>query len=189
MPSIPQIQIRQIPARISIDADLGRQNIRQPRATQEMVTDLPRVEIRQPQGELDIDQSKAWDALGLGNTMESMRRIASQAHNVAMQGIVRIVENGNRLAQIHLDTNPIAEIAEQLTFDFVEFDYYGPASYDNVDVYYTARKPEIMPIEGKVNVRTHPNRPEIEYHRGKLDIYMSQYPKVEIIPPQIDMKV
>lgn len=189
MPSIPTIQIRQYPAKLSIDADLGKQNIRQPRATMELQTEQPKVEIRQPRGELKIDQSKAWDALGLGNILESMHRIASEAHRVALQGVARIVDNGNRLAQIHLDTNPIADNAEQLRFEHFEFDYYGPASYDNVDITYRANKPEIQPVEGKVRLHTQPNKPEIDYIRGKLDIYMVQYPRVEFTPPQIDMKL
>lgn len=189
MPSIPTVQIRQYPAKLAIDADLGTQSIRQPRATLEIRTDPPKVEMKQPRGELTIDQSKAWDALGVGPVLEAFHRIASQARNVAMQGIARIVENGNRLAQIHLDTNPIADIAEQLQFERFEFDYYGSASYDNVDISYTAHKPEITPIEGKVNLYTHPNKPEIEYMRGKLDIYLSQYPRVEMTPPRIDLTV
>jgi len=190
MMSVPSIQIRQYPAKLGIDADLGQYSIRQPKAKFEIRTEPPKVEIRQPQGELKIDQSKAWDALGLGGIMEAMNRIASQARNVALQGIARIVENGNKLAQIHLEhVNPIADIAEQLRFEHFEFDYYGPASYDNVDVFYTARKPEFRPIEGKVQIHTHPNKPEIDYMRGKLDIYMIQYPKVEITPPRIDVKL
>lgn len=189
MLSIPSIQIRQYPAKLSIDADLGKQDMRQPRATFELQTEAPKVEIRQPRGDMDIDQTRAWDALGLGGVMEAFHRIASQARDVGLQGIARIVENGNRLAEIHLDTNPIADIAEQLTFERFEFDYFGPAGYDNVDITYTANKPQITPVEGKVHLNTHPNRPEIDYIRGKLDIYMSQYPKVEITPPQIDMRL
>ncbi|WP_201305401.1 DUF6470 family protein [Paenibacillus puerhi] len=186
MVSFPHIQIRQTPALIGIDADLGTQDIRQPRATFEMTTERPQQEIRQPRGELEIDQTKAWDALGRGPVLESFNRIYSQAHQIAMQGIARIVENGNRLAQIHLKTNAIADNAEQIRYNFSEFDIVGEASYDNVDIFYTARRPEINVIDGKVNLQTHPNRPEYEYYRGKLDIYMQQYPKVEITPPEID---
>ncbi|SDE35286.1 hypothetical protein SAMN02799630_05255 [Paenibacillus sp. UNCCL117] len=188
MISVPQIQIRQTPGLIGIDADLGRQDIKQPRATFEMSVERPQQEIRQPAGELVIDQSRAWDALGKGPALETFNRIYSQAREVALQGIARIVENGNRMAQIHLKTNPIADIAEQLTFDFFEFNYVGEAAYDNVDIRYTARKPEIQVTDGRVNLTTHPNAPEYEYIRGKLDIYMQQYPQVEISVPQIDYK-
>lgn len=188
MPSIPQIQISQQPALIGIDADLGTQNIRQPRPTYEMQVEQPKLEIRQPRGELEIDQSRAWDALGQGPILQAMSRIYSQSHDIAMQGIARIVENGNRMAAIHLGGNPIAEIAKDLSISHPEFNYYGEASIDNVDITYTPHKAEISVTDGKVNVNARVNPPEIEYNRGKLDIYMRQYPKVEITPPQIDFK-
>jgi len=186
---VQPVQIRQTPALLGIDADPGKQEMSQPRATLEITTERSKLEMRQPQGELDIDQSRAWDALGLGNMLESMNRIYSQAKNVALQGIARIVENGNRLAAIHLDTNAFADIAEQQKFEHFELDYFGPASFDNVDIHYTARKPEISYEPAKVNIYSHPNRPEHIYHRGKLDIYMIQYPKVEFTPPQLDVKI
>lgn len=188
MSSIPQIQIRQQPALIGIDADLGTQDIKQPKATYEMQIERPQQEIRQPQGDLQIDQSRAWDALGVGPVLQSMSRIYSQSKDIALQGIARIVENGNRMAAIHLHGNPIAEIAKQLTFEHPEFEYYGEAAYDNVDITYTANKAEINVIDGKVNVNAQVNPPEISYYRGKLDIYMRQYATVEITLPQIDFK-
>lgn len=189
MSSISQIQIRQQPALIGIDADLGTQEIRQPQGTYEIQIDRPKLEMHQPQGELLIDQSRAWDALGVGPIFEAMSRVYTQSKDIALQGIARIVENGNRMAAIHMPGNPIAEIAKQLTFEHPEFDYYGEAAYDNVDITYTARKAEINVIEGKVNVNAQVNPPEISYNRGKLDIYMLQYPKVEFTPPQIDFKI
>ncbi|TXK80950.1 DUF6470 family protein [Paenibacillus sp. N3.4] len=188
MSSIPQIQIRQQPALIGIDADPGTQDIRQPQAAYEMQTERPTLEMHQTQGELQIDQSRAWDALGVGPILESMSRIYSQSKEIALQGIARIVENGNRMAAIHLPGNPIAEIAKQLTFEHPEFNYYGEAAYDNVDITYTAHRVEINVTDGKVNVNVQVNPPEISYNRGKLDIYVRQYANLEIIPPQIDLK-
>jgi hypothetical protein len=183
----PQIQIRQQPAIMIVDADLGTQEIKQPRPTMEMQTDPPKQEIRQPKGDLEIDQTRAWDALGQGPILEAMSRIYSQAKNVALQGIARIVENGNLLGDLRYKGNPIADIAQQSTLEHSEINYYGEASYDNVDIRYTMHKPEISVEEGKVNIYTRVNPPEINYNRGKLDIYMKQYPKVEILPPQIDL--
>lgn len=188
MPSIPQIQISQQPALIGIDADLGTQDIRQPRATYEMQVDRPKQDIRQPRGELEIDQSRAWDALGQGPILTALSRIYSQCHEIAMQGIARRVEDGNRMAAIQNGGNAIAEIAKDLSISRPQFDYYGEAGYDNVDITYTAHKAEINVTDGKVNVNAQVNKPEIDYNRGKLDIYMRQYPKVDISVPQIDFK-
>jgi hypothetical protein len=187
--SIPQIQIRQQPALLAIDADLGTQDIKQPAPTYEMSTERPKLEIRQPRGELKIDQSRAWDALGQGPILEAMNRIYSGSKNVALQGLARIVENGNRLGDLRYRGNPIADMAEQVRFERLELDYYGEASYDNVDIHYTAHKPEISVEEGKIHVNVHVNPPEINYNRGKLDIYMKQYQKIEITFPEIDLKM
>lgn len=189
MPSIPAISIRQYPAKLGIDADLGKQSIEQPRATVEIQTEKPQTEIYSPRGDLEIDQTRAWEALGLGNIMESLQAIYREARNVGMEGIARRVEYGNRLARIQDGGNPIADHARELSFEFYEFNYVGEASIDNVDISYTAHKPEINVTEGKVHFNTQYNKPVVSYDRGKLDIYMMDYGRVEITPPQIDLRV
>lgn len=185
---IPQIQIRQQYAQLGIKADPGLLDIKQPQATFELTTERPKLEIHSEKGALYIDSSKAWDALGHGPALETMNKIYSIAHEVAMQGIAKIVEDGNRLAAIHEGGNAIAEIAKEKGAEFFEFEFMGDASVNNVDVHFEPGKLDIQVEEGKVMLNTHPNPPEINYTRGKLDIYMMQYAKVEITPPQIDMK-
>ncbi len=186
---IPSLQIRQQYARLGIDADLGRYDMKQPRATFEMNTTPPKLEIQSPRGQLEIDQSRAWDALGVGGTLLMMNRIYSEASNVALQGVARIAQKGDRLAAIHQGTDAIANIGEEEAFRFHEFQYMGEAAYDNVEIRYKARKPDIRVFEGDVKLQVVPNRPEIAYQRGKLDIYMQQHAKVTITPPQIDATV
>ncbi|WP_261303476.1 DUF6470 family protein [Paenibacillus andongensis] len=189
MPSIPQIQIRQQYGQIGIETINASQEMVQPNATYEVNTTPPQVDIHSPRGELIIDQSKAWDALGSGGILEAMTRIYTQSSQVALQGIGKKVEEGNRLAAIHLGGNPIADIGQEEAYAFHEFDYYGEASSLNVKIDYIPHKVEINVTDGHVNINTHPNKPEVTYHPGKVNISMLQWPKVEIIPPQIDMKV
>ncbi|WP_220094341.1 DUF6470 family protein [Paenibacillus sp. YN15] len=189
MPSIPMISIRQEPALLGIDADLGRYDMKQPRPTLELKTTRPQISIHSPNGELQIDQSAAWDGLAIGGHLQTMNRIYSEAANVALQGVAKAVERGNRLAAIHTRANAIADIGQEEAYKFHEFNYPGPASYDNVELQYTAHKPDIQVQEGRLDVEARVNRPEVSYIRGKLDIYMQQYGKVEIIPPQIDLQM
>lgn len=186
---LPKIRYRLQHAKMHIDADLGKYEMKQPRPTFEMKRIDPKLDIRQPRGDLQVDSSKARDALAQGGNLEMMHRIYSAARNVAMDGIARIVEKGNKLAAIHLGGNPIADNAEAGLNGFPEMDYAGPASYDNVDITYTARKAEIEVEPGRIEFNTKVNNPIVEYHRGKMEIYMKQYPNVEMLPPQIDMKV
>jgi hypothetical protein len=185
---IPQIHFSQQPARLGIDADLGKQDIKQPRAEYEMTTERPKVELHSPAGELFIDSSKAWDAMGLGGNLESMLRIYTNAKQIAIDGVTRRVLEGNRMAAIHTHENAIKEIAKNPP-QGNGFDTLGEASYLNVREQYIAHPVEVNYIQGKVNITTHPNAPQIEYNRGKLDIYMAKWPSIEFTPPQIDLKL
>lgn len=186
---IPHIQIRLQHAKLSIDADLGKQHIEQPGPTIDMKQEKAEQRFTTTKGKLEIDQDRAWDALGLGNNLEMMSRIYSASADLAKQGVARIVEKGNQMAAIHLGGNPIAESAREWQRTFPEFNFIGEASYDNVDVYYTPSELSIETVPGDVTYNAQANRPIHYYERGKLDIYMSQYPKVDIIPPTIDQRV
>lgn len=183
---IPQIQIRQQHAVLSIDADLGKQHLEQPQATVEMEQIRPEQHFTTSRGRLEINQDRAWDALALGGNLETMSKIYSRASEMALRGLARIVDRGNRLADIHQGGNPIAEMARDWQRTFPEFDFRGEASSDNVDLSYKPAKVSIETTPGRINLNVEVNRPVHRYERGKLDIYMSQYPKVDIIPPQID---
>lgn len=187
--SVPSIQIRQTHAKIGIETTQGQLEIRQPRPDLELEQVPTKLEMRQPNGELKIDQSRAWDALGRTPILEVMNRIYGQARNIAMDGIARIVEDGNKLAAIHEETNAIADLAQRTTVSFPEMQYAGQASGLNVDIDYTVHKPEINAIQGKVKINSRVNKPQINFHHGNVRIYMRQYPKVEFIPPQIDRTI
>lgn len=187
---IPQVKYNITNIQIRIDADLGQFSIQQPRPTQEIEQVPAKLDIRQKNGDLTIDQSKAWDALARTNILEVNQRIYSQAREIALQGIAKIVEKGNRLAAIHLGGNPIAEMAQDVTVSFPEMNYAGEASYDNVDISYRANKPEIQVQEGGAQITARVNPPEMQYERGKFDFSVQQYPKIEFIPPpQIDTRL
>ncbi|WP_168123428.1 DUF6470 family protein [Paenibacillus sp. HB172176] len=183
---IPQIQMTVQNALLSIDADAGVQHIQQPRATIDMKQIRPEQQFETTQSRLEVDQDKAWDALALGNNLETMSKIYSMASDMALRGLARIVEKGNRMAAIHEGGNPIAENARDWQRTFPEFDFRGPASCDNVDIHFTQGGVTINTIPGRVEMNVQVNKPILDYDRGKLDMYVSQYGKVTITPPQID---
>jgi hypothetical protein len=186
---IPTIQIQTQPARMGMDATPAKLEIEQPPATFEMSTTAPILNIRSQRGELHIDQTRAWDALSMGPHLETMNKIYSAVKNIVLDTIGRIAEEGDQLAAIHRDTNAIADIAENRRVDRFELAFAGPAGYDNVDIEYIAHAPEIEYIKGEVNLHAQENKPHYQFTRGKLDIYVVQYSKVEIIPPQIDLQI
>jgi uncharacterized protein YhjY with autotransporter beta-barrel domain len=184
---IPQIQINQQYGQLGINADLGTFDMQQPRPTMEITTTRPKLEQQTTPGLMTIDQSKAWDAMAIGPHLEVMNRIYSQAKDIALQGVARIVQEGNRLADI-LHGNAIADIAANYKFEFSEFDFAGPSSFLNVSTRYIPAHTDLEVQDGSIQMNTQVNKPQVNYNRGKLDIYMLQYPKVVITPPQIDLK-
>jgi len=189
MITFPQIQIRQQYAKIGIDADHAVVEQRQPKPTYEMKYVKPELRIEQPLGDLSIDQTKAWGAYGRDGALASSNRIYDQLQGVYLQNLARKVEQGNRLADIPSATSAIAENAKELFLTFPELNYHGAASYDNVDIRYSPRKPVIEATDGRVEVNVRVNPPELTFHRGKLDIYMMKHASVEITPPLIDVRL
>jgi hypothetical protein len=146
----------------------------------------PQLHIRQPLGRFEIDQDRAWDALALGGNLETMSRIYSMAPQIALKGIQRRVEEGHRMADITNKSNPFAEFARNWQKTFGEYaNIAGPASYDNVDVEYIRGDFSIDVVPGRINLNTRVNPPIYDFERGKLDISMLKYNKVEFTPPSI----
>lgn len=183
---IPSIQIRQQFARIGIDADLGQYSMSQPKATMELKTTPTRMEVDAEDAVLHIDQSRSWDAINGGKPESFNNRIYSQMRDILLEGISHMVREGRQLAAVHNNRNAIADIARNAHLNIPQIQYYGHASVHNVDIEFSVPPMDVRVIEGGVELNTRPNRPEIEYHRGKLDIYMQQYSSLEIIPPQIN---
>jgi hypothetical protein len=189
--NIPSIRIQTQPARLGMQTTPSRLEIEQSssRPTFRVDTRAPSVNIQSPRGDLRIDQSRAWDALAVGGHLKTMHAIYAVVRNIALNTIGRIAEEGNQLAAIHLNTNAIADIAENRRTDRFEFAFAGPAGPDNVDIQYTASPVQIEPVMGELNIRIEPNLPRFQYTSGILDIYVMQYNKVEITPPQIDLQI
>lgn len=185
----PILQIRQTPAVIGIDADLGSFSINQPKAEVNISTTAGKWDIQTFKPELSIDQSRAWAAYNGGNMFEMNKRIYSGIQQLYLQGIARKVEQGNRMVEFFKPANSIADVYGTDTEPNSFPEMRGPASFDNVDVHVKTRAPQIGFSPSKVNIKVNVHRPEIEYTRGKLDIYMQQYASLQFIPPEVDAQM
>lgn len=184
---IPSIQIHIQHIKIGMETVPHRFTFDQPRGIQEIRQPRPEQSIEQPRGDLRIDQSKAMDALGYTHYLTLTDRIVSEARRIFLEGIARTAEQGDRLAAIHQGGNPIADIAWEEYNHEAPMNLLGEARYDNVDIHYTARPPEIGVTLRPPEHDYTPVRPHYEFTRGQLNIYVEQYPSVMIIPPQIDL--
>jgi hypothetical protein len=189
MGAIPSLQLNIQNARIGYQTTPGSWDIRQPPGELEMHTTPLGIEMKSPGGELSIDQSAAWDALGQGNHSTWLNRIYTESKSIVLQNIARIVENGNRMAQIQNNVDPIPDMAAEQAFEPTQINYLGEASYSNVRFDYRPSPVEYNVSPASVDIRYTPHLPTTQYTPGKFEIYNIQYPKVDIIPPQIDLKL
>ncbi|MCR8645041.1 DUF6470 family protein [Paenibacillus sp. N1-5-1-14] len=187
MVSFPVVQIQTQNAKLGIVANRGVLDFEQPRATMEIKTTPPKLNINSENGELHIDQSRAWDAYGTGGHLKMMNSIYQEARRVGMEGIARIVDEGNRMAAIQNKADAFVELAHFAPIRFNEFNYCGDASFDNVDINYIAHKPDIQVQDGQLSIETQVNKPIMNNRSGILDIYMIQYQQIQFTPPQIDV--
>jgi hypothetical protein len=187
--NFPIVQLRSQPLILGMDSRRAKVEIEQPRADFKMEIKEPGINMESPRGDLQIDQSRAWDALAVGGHLETMNSIFAVVKNIVLQTIGRIASEGDQMAAIHTKRNAIADIAANRKLDRFELAFAGHAGPDNVDIRYTARAVEFEPIRGEVQLQAQPNLPRYNYVPGDLGIHVKQYNKLEMIPPQIDLKI
>jgi hypothetical protein len=177
---VSQFQITQTFGQISIQQDHGGVRIQQPEAKMEINTKNPLISMDRAKGKLEIDQSKAWSALGIMNPLKLNSKLHSQIRGKFNQTIAEIAQAGDRLAAIHKSTNVISELAKESTRKSYKLDYTGEASNSNVDISFTSDKLNINLIEGTVTIHIEAQQPLIERVPAKTLIGMERYPAINI---------
>lgn len=185
----PILQIRQTPAVIGIDADLGAFSITQPKADVTITTTPGELSVQSSRPELSIDQTRARAAYNGGSVLEMNKRIYSGIQQLYLQAIARRMEQGTRMAEFFKPGNTIAEVYGTDTEPNSFPDPCGTASYDNVDIHFETRAPEVRFQAAQVDIQVERHHPVTEYTRGKLDIYMQQYASIQFIPPEVNVQM
>lgn len=186
----PTIDIRQQYARIGMKSEPGGFNIKTRPAEIKTQTHYPKMEVHAPKPELVVDNGRTREALHGGKLLELTSRITSQISQLLLQRIGDMVDRGNRMAAIHIPHNPIPDIAMQRFLNKgTGIQVFGPAAISNADYEIVVHDHEIHIEPGYVDMEVITHKPEIEYQRGSLQIYMEQHASVTITPPQIDIMV
>ncbi len=189
MVNMPQIEINQTFAELGINRELSKLEIKQPKADINTTQELPKLDVNITSSKLEIDQSAAFKALGLVPTIELTNIISDNYLNTGLNAIKKIAEKGKHFQQIHIYNDPIVEHAKHDTVDYSAYDYVGRASCDNVDINFNLGSLSINWSGGNVNTDVQVNKPELEYSRGYVNIYLQQKNSIEIIPPKIDITI
>ncbi|SFM23740.1 hypothetical protein SAMN04487943_110120 [Gracilibacillus orientalis] len=166
------IGIQTSDAQLSIQSGSVKQTIRQPQAD---------LRINTRPGKMTIDQSKALADVGIIPTEQSIRKMAQESMQTAIQGSKKRRRQGDELMKIENGGDPILRQSKvngdrpmkQFNIgwipsgDAVKFDYQ-PAK---VNIESTANKPQI-------EVQTTEN--QFHYQPGGIDVYLEQKNSINI---------
>lgn len=183
-----RLSIRSTMARLGIESPRGQLSIESKPGQFEMSSPRVDMQIRQPRGELVVDASAARLALGLGGPVETTRLMTDQANERTQEAIERIVSKGNRMAQISIKSDAVAELASQaLIQDSEGIRVWGPASNLNVKMEYRARPAEIETKAVSPRIEFHVSKPEIRFTPSKARIYVEQMNSIKMWVSSYDL--
>lgn len=179
------LQIKTTPGLIGINMELGRQTIRQLRGELKIRQGKAEMHLDRELPKVLIDQYQCFAEAGRKNNRDLMQDIVSRARQKWLQGIERRIREGQMLSHIENKGNPIPAIAVENAYPQHDFNIaFIPKS-----------RPEFT-VEGHLNIQwkiTEPEiayqarKPMITYEPGGVDIFIRQWPNIEI--NYIDEKV
>lgn len=140
-------------------------------------------------GRLDIDHTDTDNALTGGKPEAFWHRIYQQYRQVALDNLQYIVDKGNRMGDLRTQGNPIPAMALN---EFIEgapdLQVFGEATPRNIQIRYTPNDLNLQVQRGQLNIRVQTHKPEVSVVPYSVRIYMEQYPKLTIIPPNINVR-
>lgn len=183
------LQISKVDAQIGIRTTRAQLQMSRNGSAFEMQTTHPKIEMSTERGQVHIDQRQCFNEAGLMDTETLTRSMAENGKQATMEGIARRGSEGKMLASIEKNFNAIAEIAFNNSFDQHEFNIGTiPRSRPQID--FTGGNVDIKVLEGRVEIKTNPNKPNIEYQPGKVEIFMERYPEINFnyVGNKLDLK-
>lgn len=163
------------PARLEMQSERARLEFRQKHAKVNIHTELPKIRI---------DQYQCFAEAGLKNNYDLLQEIVQRAKQYALEYVGKVAADGDMLAAIEKGGNPIAAIAERDAYPEHEFGLDTiPKSRPKISVTGDLRIEPERNWEGAnngVEGRFIPGSLNVNYYPGKVNIYMKQYPSVDI---------
>ncbi len=172
------LQITTTPARLGMKTYNAHLEIQQPRGQQSIEQPRPEMKIDRELPKVIIDQYQCFAEMGLKNPTDLAKEISNWSRKKWLEGLARRREEGDRMARIEKGGNPIPEMAREKLNHQYQF---------NVD-FIPKSRPKIE-VTGHLNIEWDikkpiinykPNKPIVDYTPGYVDIYVEQWPDIEI---------
>lgn len=176
---------------IGIQTQAAQIEIDQPESELELEIEEPKLSIESTLPKVEISQQQAFSESGLKGVLELTFENAQIAKQLLLGGIARMVKQGDEVADVS-KPNPIPDHAKYNSWDQFKKDYNlatMPVSGPDIEV--IEGKNDIQVEEGYVENRTEQKRIIVNYSPGGVDVFMIQYPKLEMwtTESKLDIKV
>ncbi len=176
-----QIQIKTNPSVLAYNRTPSEMTIKQDHQTLNLQTEKSELEMKTTHAKVFIDQSQCFDEAGLKSNGSLIADNASYGMQKGMEAIGKIVDQGNQMADIASKVDPIPDQANYNAYEQFIRDWNMvtmPRSRPKFDIQEGRVDFNFKPA--KVNNNTVNTKPEINYRRGRLDIYVKQYSSINI---------
>lgn len=178
---LPQVRLQQTYAKIGLEISEPQQKIRQPKADLNLSQEPAKVTIDRTPAKLEIDQTQAWNDRNLKDPFTLTRDEADRAHQLALQGIARVAQEGGRLAAIERGGKPIVDIAyENTTPGPIDFNYGVIPRLGAIKMRYHPTELKINVERGGAHFSPEIHRPEHQYTPGQVQAYLKQKQSLSI---------
>lgn len=139
----------------------------------------PVLDIQTIKPQLIIDQTESFADAGRKNMRAFMNDSVAYGRQVVSEGVMRIVDQGNTMRDIHSGVDPIPDQAIFNAYEMFEVSFnYGaiPQSRPNINI--NRGQVTINVTRGTVENSTVNQNVQMSYSDWKIDYYMKQYSSI-----------
>ncbi|WP_430883987.1 DUF6470 family protein [Fusibacter sp. JL216-2] len=175
-----RIQMRSQNGRIGIETQAAQLEIDQKQPELELEITHPKVSIESTLPKVEISQQQAFSESGLKGVLELTFENAQIARQLMLGGIARAVSQGDELADVS-KPDPLPDHARYNSWEQFKRDYNMvtmPKSGPDIQV--VEGENDIQVEQGTIENKTQIERPTGIFEPGSVNIFMIQYPKLEI---------
>jgi hypothetical protein len=183
-------------AKIGMQTTPGKLTIEKEDAKLSIKQDSPKVNMKVDMPKVQIDQYECFAEAGLKNMADLTDEITGYAKQNVMKYMAKRSSDGDRMAAIENKSDVIAEIARSDMYDQTDFNMgIIPTSRPKITVtggLEIEPEPTAQGVLNGVEYQVEPAKININYIRGKLDIYLSQKASIEFRyepDKKIDIKI
>lgn len=177
---LPSILISQTQAQFSIRQEQGQMDINHPPVGIKLNIRHPELNVNPAgSGQVEIDQTKAWEAFGFKKNVKYTSSISKEAYGLSLTAIAKMAKDGDRMQAVHSSPNAIAQISKASFGKNHAININGPARYDNVDIRYKSEDMSVDLARGNIGLRADAVQPTVQHRLGRVET-SATYPIITI---------